>query len=187
MNETFREDSECHPQVAYGRAKLEFGKQARRICADADMKYIHTRIFSVYGIDDHPWSLIYTAVNKMLKNEPMDLSSCAQLWNFMDVRDMADLFLTFMQGINKIPPDDNGIYNVATDDIRPLREFVEAIYRITGSRSELRFGAFQQAEESALSILPSMEKVERTFGWKQRISFEEGIRHMIEQLEKTNA
>lgn len=183
----FSENAECHPLVAYGRAKLEFGNLARELCRDTDMRFIHGRIFSVYGVDDHPWSLIHTAVTKMLKNEPMDLSSCRQLWNFMDVRDMADLLLTFQNEGEKIQEDDNGIFNIATDDIRPLKSFIEEIYHITDSKSELHFGAYKQSEESALSIIPDMSKVESTFGWKQRIHFSDGIRYIVEQMEANDA
>lgn len=182
LRESFQEDAECHPQVAYGRAKLEFGNYARVLCRGTGTKYIHARIFSVFGVDDHPWSLIYSSINRMLNNEPMDLSSCTQLWNFMDVRDMADLLMTFQEKRGLIPADDSGIFNVATDDIRPLREFVEEIYRLTQSKSVLHFGAFHQASESAMSILPDMSKVERTFGWKQRISFSEGIMEIVRQV-----
>ena len=181
---SFREDSECHPLVAYGRKKLEFGNRARELCRVTDMQYIHARIFSVYGADDHPWSLVYTAVTKMLKNEPMDLSSCKQLWNFMDVRDMADLFLTFQREKDRISSENNCFFNVATDDIRPLREFVEEIYQITESKSDLHFGTFQQASESAMSIIPDMTKVKETFGWKQRIPFSEGIREVVRQVKR---
>lgn len=184
-HEGFREDADCHPLVAYGREKLAFGRRARALCRGTATQYIHARIFSVYGVDDHPWSLIHTAVTKMLKNEPMDLSPCTQRWNFMDVRDMADLLLTFQRQRDRIPPEDNHIFNVATDDIRPLREFVEEIYRITGSRSDLRFGAFHQAAESAVSILPDMGKVERAFGWKQKIAFSEGIRNVMRAVENS--
>lgn len=183
----FREDTECHPLVAYGRAKLTFGDKAGQFCRDNGMRYIHGRIFSIYGADDHPWSLIFTAVNKMLRNEAMDLSACTQQWNFMDVRDMADLLFTFYRKHEAVPAGDSGVFNVATRDIRPLREFVEEIYRITGSQSELRFGAFQQAAESAMSLLPDMTKVEKTFGWKSTINFSEGIRNVIRALEGTDA
>ena len=183
----YQEDADCHPMVAYGRAKLAFGEKARALCARNGMRYLHGRIFSVYGADDHPWSLIYTAITRMLRDEPIDLSSCTQLWNFMDVRDMADLFLTFHRKCERLDPGESGIFNVATRDIRPLREYVEEMYQITGSHSELRFGAFQQATESAVSLLPDMSKVENTFGWKSRIAFSEGIRDVIQALEKTNA
>lgn len=179
----FSENLTCHPLVAYGKAKLDFCRQASDFCKDTNMRFFHARIFSVYGSDDHPWSLIYTAVTRMLKNEPMKLSACKQRWNFMDVRDTVDLLLTMFEKKDKIPENDNGIFNVATSDIRPLREFVDEIYKITNSRSELEFGRFKQGVESALSILPDMAKVKEKLGWEPRISFGEGIRHMISELE----
>ncbi len=178
----YSESLACHPMVAYGKAKLEFGQKARELFQDSGTSFVHARIFSTYGADDHPWSLIYTAVNHMLKNEPMALSSCVQKWNFMDVRDAAELLLTFYEQHDRIPEGDSGIFNVATEDIRPLRSFVEEIYEITGSRSELQFGAFQQGEESAVSLLPDMTKVRATFDWEPKICFRDGIRNMIEQL-----
>lgn len=184
LDGAFREDVECRPKVAYGRNKLAFSRRAAELCRGSATRFVHARIFSVYGADDHPWSLIYTAVTRMLKDEPMALSSCTQLWNFMDVRDAADLLLTFSEKKQLIGADDNGIFNVATRDIRPLREFVEAIRRLTNSRSRLDFGAFQQGSDSALSILPDMTKVETTFGWKPKIPFDDGIRHMIRQLKE---
>lgn len=178
----FSEDLTCHPIIAYGRAKLEFCNRASELCHNTDTRFFHTRIFSVYGPDDHPWSLIYTAVTKMLKNEPMELSSCTQRWNFMDVRDTVDLLLTLYEKRNRVPKDDNGIFNVATSDIRPLREFVEEIYKITHSQSELRFGAFHQGAESALSILPDMTKANKYFDWEARIGFADGIEYLISKL-----
>lgn len=182
----FREDLECHPLVAYGRTKLAFSKKAAEICRGTGTRFIHARMFSVYGADDHPWSLIYTAVTRMLRNEPISLSSCKQLWNFMDVRDTSDLLLTLSEKKRMIPEDDNGIFNVATSDIRPLRDFVEEIKRITNSSSDLQFGTFNQGADSGMSILPDMTKVERVFGWKPQVTFEEGIRHMICMLEGDN-
>ena len=54
----YTEDADCNPQVAYGRAKLEFGRIASWMCKDSEMTYLPPRIFSVYGPDDHPWSLV---------------------------------------------------------------------------------------------------------------------------------
>ena len=179
----FREDAPCRPLVAYGRAKLEFCERASALCKNTHTRFLHARIFSVYGPDDHPWSLIHTAVTRMLRNEPMDLSACTQHWNFMDVRDAADLLLTMFERRDRVPAGDNGIFNVATPDTRPLRVFVDEIHRLTHSHSDLRFGSFQQGVESALSIRPDMTKVMATFGWEPGIPFEEGIRHMISEFE----
>lgn len=179
----FKEDLPCNPLVAYGRAKIKFSEKAKLLCKNTATKFLHARIYSVYGIDDHPWSLIYTCVAKMLRNEPIELSECLHKWNFMAVEDTADLLVTLFEQMHKIPKDDNCIFNVATDDIRPLRQFVESIKKQSESCSELRFGAFKQGSESAMSIMPDMSKVTTIFGWKPKVTFEEGIQKMIAVME----
>ena len=183
----YRETAECLPLVAYGKAKLEFGRQAAAICRKHGMRYLHARIFSVYGPGDHPWSLIQTTLRHMLRDEPIDLSLCTQLWNYIDVRDMADLMLTMLQKRSEIPSEDSGIFNVASNDIRPLRDFVEEMRSITQTKSELRYGAYRQSVESAQSLVPDMEKVERILNWQSKIPFSVGIRHLIEHMEENDA
>lgn len=187
QKDSYTEDLDCNPLVAYGRAKLEFGKQGREICAGSDTVFIHPRIFSVYGPDDHPWSLVYTSVKKMLAGEEMDLSECMHYWNFMDIRDAVDLIYTLSDKRDMIPENDNGIFNVATRDLRPLKEYVEEIKSVTGSSSKLNYGAYKQSAESAVSLLPDMTKVERIFGWEPKVSFEEGIRKIISRMEEEDA
>ena len=183
----YTENVECHPMVAYGRAKLEFGNRALDICNNTRMRFLHPRIFSVYGPDDHPWSLISTSVNKMLDGNDMDLSECKHFWNFMYIDDAVDLLKTLSDYSFKIPNGDNCIFNVATRDIRPLKEFVEEIRCITNSTSKLNYGAFAQSAESAVSLLPDMTKVEAVFNWKPQVLFSDGIKNIIRSMEEHNA
>lgn len=182
----YTENMECNPQVAYGRAKLEFGRMASSICKDSPMTYIHPRIFSVYGPDDHPWSLVYSSIRKMLNGEDIDLSECKHSWNFMYVTDAIDLIVTMSQKHDRVT-DDNHVFNVATRDIRPLKKFVEEMKSITCSNSKLNFGAYKQPAESAVSLLPDMDKVEKFFGWKPEVTFEEGIRKIVLAMGENNA
>lgn len=183
----YSENLHCQPQVAYGRAKLDFGNKAYSICRKSGMKFIHPRIFSVYGPDDHPWSLISTSIRKMLAGEDMNLSECKHFWNFMYIDDAVDLITTICEENKRIPSDDNCIINVATRDIRPLREYVEEIRTITCSSSKLNYGAFAQSPESAVSLLPDMTKVESIFNWTPRVSFSNGIKNIIRVMEEQNA
>lgn len=178
----FREDAECNPITAYGKAKLEFCEKAREFLNGTSTRLVHARIFSVYGPDDHPWSLIYSCVTKMMRNEPMELGPCKHYWNFIDIEDACNLMILFYSKRNCIPPDDDAVFNVATRDIRLLREFIEEIRRLTNSKSELKFGVFSQNKGSDFSLLPDMGKVERVFSWKPKIDFESGIKKMINAL-----
>ena len=183
----YTEDLDCHPIVAYGKAKLDFGNIAYDTCSKGGMKFLHARIFSVYGPDDHPWSLVSSSVNKMLNNEKIDLSECLHYWNYMYIDDTVDLLYEISRKSDRIPNNDNCIFNVATRDIRPLKEYVEEIKRVTGSNSLLNYGAYKQSAESAVSLLPDMSKVEKLFDWKSNVSFSEGIENIIRYMEAKNA
>ena len=183
----YSEDLECNPIVAYGRAKLSFGRKAFEKTRGSNIKYLHPRIFSVYGPDDHPWSLIYSSVSKMLRNEDIDLSECKHYWNFMNIYDAIDLIYTISISSELIPEEDNCIFNVATDDIRPLRDYVEEMKRVLGSDSRLNFGAYKQSAESAVSLLPDMKKVNDIFNWSSNVSFADGIKEIAKNMENKDA
>lgn len=59
-NEWMKEEQECHPVSEYGKDKVLVYQQATKAAKELGVDYIHTRIFSVYGPGDHPWSLIET-------------------------------------------------------------------------------------------------------------------------------
>ncbi len=187
QKDLYSENLDCNPLVAYGRAKLEFGEKAYELSRNSGMKFIHPRIFSVYGPGDHPWSLIYTSVKKMLNNEDMDLSECKHYWNYMYIDDAVDLLTDITDNSDLIPAGDNCIFNVATRDVRPLREFVEEIKTITDSKSKLNYGAFAQSSESAVSLLPDMTKVESVFNWKSKVNFSDGIKNIVHIMEGCDA
>ena len=78
-------------------------------------------------------------------------------------------------------PGECHVVNVASEDTRVLREFVEEIHDLCQNRGTLEFGTFVQAKEGALSICPSVDILkELTDGtWKEQISFADGIRSML--------
>ena len=59
------EHMSCEPVNEYGKAKLEFYRQAKPLCEKFHMTYYHLRFFSVYGAGDHPWSIISTLVRDL--------------------------------------------------------------------------------------------------------------------------
>ncbi|MGL5272510.1 MAG: NAD-dependent epimerase/dehydratase family protein, partial [Phocaeicola sp.] len=76
--EMITEHSSCNPTSEYGKAKLKVYQAGSLLCKSLGLKYIHLRIFSLIGESDHPWTLVMTAVDRMRKDEPLELSSCEQ-------------------------------------------------------------------------------------------------------------
>lgn len=170
------ENSPCVPITEYGKRKLEaYHAILSRI--NDEMKYVHLRIFSVYGNGDHPWSLINTCVEGMLANKPISLGTCRHFWSFLYIDDFTGIIASIVSYIDVIKG--NEIYNVASGFIQPLRYFVNTIKVITESDSELQFGSFKDNKESVFSLIPDVSKLNTNFGWIEKVSFEEGIRQLI--------
>lgn len=177
-----QEDIPCEPVNEYGKAKLEFYRQAAPLCDELGLKYFHLRFFSVYGPGDHPWSIISTLARDLPQGKTVSLSACRHFWNFMYIRDAVQAVYELYRHAEKNPA---AIVNVAGGDTRPLREFVEEVRKIAGGRGTLEYGTFAQAKEGALSIRPDISRLKAfTEGcWSERYSFAQGIRETIEKEE----
>lgn len=181
---TMEESMECHPVNAYGSAKLAFYQQAEALCREWGMTYYHLRFFSVYGIGDHPWSIISTLVRELPQGKTVSLSACMHRWNFMDIRDAARAVLELYRYSDKFSGTVH-VVNVASGDTRRLREFVEEIHLLCKGRGQLEYGTFVQAKEGALSICPTVNVLQRlTDGtWREQVSFGDGIGRMLQAAE----
>lgn len=179
------EDMECSPVNEYGKAKLEFYRQAAVLCSQWSMTYYHLRFFSVYGKGDHPWSVISTLVRELPKGQTVSLSACCHRWNFMEISDAARA----VEELYRYSGSRTGqihVVNVASTDTRQLRSFVEEIYELCGRKGKLEYGSFVQAKEGALSICPAVEALkELTEGtWQERVAFSSGIQNMLKEREQ---
>ena len=162
VNTPFTEDTPCHPDNEYGRAKHEFGIKASAKCRAYDMKYIHLRIISIFGETDHAWTLVMSSIRKMLNNEDVLLSSCEQLWNFVDIKDaVKQMSMLCQYALNK-NDFTSDIFHIGSNDTRKLRSFVEEMYILTGSKSKLLFGEYIPA--NTVSLDPCMDKTQKATG-----------------------
>lgn len=169
------EETPCSPVLEYGKGKLEFLNRVRAMQDSLPLTYIHTRIFSVYGAGDHPWALVPSCVRAFCAGEAVELSSCEQMWNFLHVSDAARALTALLAS-----PDAGRytVYNVAGDDTRPLREFVEAMRTAAGAGTPL-YGERKNAAEAPVGLEPSIERLQSVTGWNPAVPFEEGVRDLV--------
>lgn len=170
------EDMACHPVSEYGKAKAEFANQAKNLCKMLKMEYIHTRIFSVYGPGDHPWSLVNTCLKTWRENGEMKLGECTQKWNFLYIEDAAAALIALLK------TGKGGVYNVAGEDTRGLREYIEEMYTLCGSQGSFLYGERPQNAEGPADLMPDIRKICEVTGWKPETSFAEGIYETLHSL-----
>lgn len=181
VNDIITEKTTCNPINEYGKAKLALKDICTQIALESGIKYIHTRIFSVFGLRDHPYTLINTCLNKFRKNEPVDLSPCTQTWNFLYVKDAVKqiylLCLYALQSSEYVAE----VYNLASEDTGELKKYIEEMKATMKSSSQLNFGAVQL--KNLVSLTPSVEKLKSAIGFISDYSFAEAIIEMNKNYE----
>ena len=175
------ENAVCVPASAYGKAKLAVCRRGFELAEELGMKYLHLRIFSLFGEDDHPWTLVMSCVKRMLQNEPIDLSACTQSWNFLYIADAVSQIEQLCR--YALDKDDfcHEIYNIASDDTRPLRSFVEEIKQLTGSESDLHYGAMGL---NVVSLKPDVTKLRQAVGVVSPTAFCDAILRVINEMKR---
>ena len=174
-----QEEMPCAPFSEYGKAKLQMWEEGKQLAATLGMKYLHLRIFSLFGETDHAWTLVMSCVDKMLRNEPMELSACTQNWNFLYVNDAARQISALCNYAVQREDYTSEIYQIASEDTRPLKDFVERMKVLTGTKSELHYGAVVPAH--LVSLQPDMQKTKAAVGALSEYDFDSVIKRIIDK------
>ena len=169
-----KEDGVCSPVSEYGKDKLEVCRRASEEAERLGITYIHARIFSVYGPGDHPWSLVSTCIDTFLRGGHMEMGACTQMWNFLYITDAARALAGLL--LAKAPA---GVYNVAGEDTRPLKEYIEELHGLCGGKGTYEYGKRLPNAEGVVSLMPDISKLTRAAGFRQEVSFGAGIREML--------
>ena len=173
------EDTPCNPVSAYGKAKLQMYRETRDLTKRIGLKYIHLRILSVYGENDHPNTLIISSLKKMKENEPIEMRSGGQKWNYVYVKDAARQIAELSIHAAKTDGFQQEVYNIASTDTRKLQDFIIAMKEITGTSSELKFGGYNP--EKDVNLNPDTKKTANIVIPLTELGFEEVIAKIKKQ------
>lgn len=177
VNVIIKEKTPCHPFSDYGKAKLALKEAASKYAREIDIKYLHLRIFSVYGENDHPWAMISSCTSKMLNNEEVELSACQQLWNFLYVKDCAKQIVLLSEWAYRDMIKPHEVFNLASEDTRMLKSYIEEMYSLTRSASQLLYG--KVVPKNLVSLNPDITKLKNAIGFVADYSFAQGYQNVI--------
>ena len=172
------EDSIPHPNTAYGKFKLKLFEDASEFCKNNSIKIYEPRFFSLYGPEDFDGTMVMTILERMMHNEPCQLTECVQLWDFLYVSDAIEGLICLIEKECKI-----GIYNLGYGEAHPLKVYIELMQKATNSLSTLEYGAIPYPATGMVNINPDVTKL-KALGWEPRVGFEQGIRKIIRELEE---
>lgn len=174
-------DENCvtNPTTHYGKSKLNVCNFGLNYANKQSIRFIWSRIFSLYGVHDSENTLIISCLKKMKRDEPIDLSACTQMWDYLHVSDAAQAL--YLLGMS---PKANGIYNIASGISMPLIDFVEEMKQITRSKSILNYGNIIGACQEGNGFEPVVDRLKRELDWSPQIKFTDGISEILNQMER---
>lgn len=178
-HELISEEDTENPVSAYGKAKAEFGRQARRLCENGDMDFYHLRIFSVYGYGDRRGTLTDLCMRSFLQKEHVGLGGCEQKWNYLYIDDFARIVKGFLY--SDCAP---GIYNVASDDTRRLKEFVHEIHRLSGGEGSFDHEASVVKPEGVPNLDPDISKLQNALPEIRFTPFCTGVKETMDKIKQ---
>lgn len=173
-NGLITEDSPCHPETEYGKAKLRVWEEGSALCESLGIKYLHLRIFSVFGKNDRPWTLIMSAVGKMIHNNTLELSSCQQSWNYLYAADCAKQIYRLCEYASRKADFKADVYHIASKNTRSLKDYIEEMKSVLKSTSTLHYGNI--IPDRKVTLNPSITKTKNAIGAIDEIAFAEAIK-----------
>lgn len=162
-----------HPFMMYGAAKLAAYHMGRLVAGQEGIAFVWPRIYSVYGVGENAGTLVSYVVDCLKKGREPELSPCENLWNFLEITDCVRALR--MLGERQ---DTEGIYHVASEDTRLLKEFVEEIRDVVAPGCALGFGVKKSDPERTFWLDPDTGRL-RELGFSEEMEFEEGIRRKM--------
>lgn len=148
------EETETKPNTAYGKYKLLVCNKIMQSSLQDNIRFIWGRVFSIYGKGDNDNTLLMTSIKKMKNNEVINMTLGTQYWNYLYVGDLAKILVILVNNMEA-----HGIYNLASDDTRMLKFYIEEIKNILKSKSIINFGAVPYRQEGVVNIRPDISKL----------------------------
>jgi len=175
------EDDPVFPASPYG-----ISKAAATYCAAnyaTGMPLTVLRVFNVYGPGERlPRLLPYIVQNARLGN-PVEVTACEQVRDFIYVRDLASIFWRALE----CAPENGQLrtLNVGSGSPAPLKEFVCTIVRVLQERGmyvQVKFGARPYRAGEPMYYAADTSRMASALGRPPVTPLEVGVRETVESL-----
>ena len=160
-----------NPFMMYGAAKLASYEMGRVLARQMGITFVWPRIYSVYGVGENPGTLVNYVIDSLMKGEVPQLSPCENMWNFIYIDDCVKM----LHALGESDSVRDGIYHVASEDTRVLKDFVTEIRDIVAPEINLNLGARESNPERTFWLDPDTTKIQSISG-KCQWTFGQGIR-----------
>lgn len=178
--DTFSAQAEALPAglEAYVLTKRHFRECGELLASARGIRFLSLRIEQMYGPGDNAQKFVPSLLRALRANVPsFDLTTGDQRRDFIYVDDVVAAFVALIERADVVPAAVRSV-QVGTGESHSIREFAELARDLTGSRTELRFGALPYRHGELMASRADTASL-RALGWVPRVSLREGLRRIL--------
>lgn len=169
------------PESAYGKAKLQAGKESRRLCQKYGIRHNWCRILSVYGPGDAPYTMVMSTLLKMIKNEDCKFTPAEQQWDYIFSEDAGKALLAIAE--NGV---DGEIYPIGSGKTLLLKDYILQMAKATDTKGNCFFGAIDYYPNQPMYLCADIDNLVNDTGFRPETEFENGIKKTIKYIKENN-
>lgn len=178
-SQPMREDDRLEPNSYYAVAKAAQSHLCALTAKKSEMAIGVFRLFSAYGPWEEPTRLMPTILRRARAGLPLEMVHPAVARDFVYVDDVVDALLNWTAN-TKLKGE---IVNLGTGRETTLREVVDTVLELTGSRSEVRWGAMAARHWDSHRWSADPTHAEQLLGWKAKHDLRQGLSKMLAWME----
>jgi nucleoside-diphosphate-sugar epimerase len=172
------------PDVSpYALSKHQFSEWLQVLAGQGQMRFADVALESIYGEDDDPDKFITRAIIACLNNvESLPLTPGEQKRDFIYIEDAVEAIVTLVKHYTSLNLDamiPYQRYSVGSGMAITIREVMQLIRRLSGSHTQLAFGAVTYRPHEVMFSQADLTKM-RALGWSPRFSLEDGLKRTVE-------
>ncbi len=164
----------CHPVTEYGRCKAKAYVLGAALAGTLKTDFVWTRILSLYGPYDNPYTLVSSAVDAFLRGGRFACTPGEQIWDYLYSEDAAAIFY----GLARFGRHGEA-YIVGNGTERPLKEYITDIRDAVDPALPIGFGERPYNENQVMRLTCDMTKTNAVTGRTERTPFFEGIQKTV--------
>ena len=155
----------------YGTGKLAAHLMGETVAKMNDVEFIPVIITNIYGIGEKSARMVYTSINKLIRKEHCSFTAGYQTYDFIYITDAINSIIEVSEKGKAF-----NCYYIGSGEPKPLREFLIEMKNIVDPEAEIGLGdiPFKGIDISYSQF--DLKKVEKDTGYRNKISFAEGIK-----------
>lgn len=176
-------DTSLDPGInAYALSKKQFAAWGRLLAEQGGTRFVNVELEHFYGPGDQESKFVTHVMKSCLRNVPeLKLTRGEQARDFIFIGDVVAAYLMLLEKGQEGPSFSD--YPLGSGKEITIRELVETIWRLAGSRTILNFGALPYRANEAMHCRADTSLLE-ALGWRAKTALAQGLEQTVEYERK---